>query len=245
MNSVFTIFRKEVGSFFNSLIGYVFLGVFLVSTGLFVWVFEYNILETRRAELDSLFFIGPYLFLFMVPAITMRAFSEEKKQGTMELLATKPLTHWQIIGGKYLAAVFLVLVTLLPTLVYLLTVWRLGQPVGNLDLGATIGAYLGLFFLGAVFASIGLFASVLVEEQFVAWVLGAFICFAFFFAFELLAGLPGLRAINPFLIKLGLMEHYASISRGVIDTRDALYFLSVITMALFSTHYLLTREQKR
>ncbi|MEL7341897.1 MAG: ABC transporter permease, partial [Bacteroidota bacterium] len=143
MNSITTIFRKEVAGFFDSLVGFVFLGVFLIATGLFVWVFEFNVLDTRTANLDQLFYIGPYMFLFMVPAITMRAFSEEISQGTIEFLVTKPITDWQIILGKYLAAVFLVLVSILPTLIYVYSVYQLGNPVGNIDMGATIGAYIG------------------------------------------------------------------------------------------------------
>ncbi|MDP5172059.1 MAG: ABC transporter permease subunit [Bacteroidia bacterium] len=253
MNPVFTIFRKEVAGFFDSLVGYVFLGVFLIATGMFVWVFEYNVLETRVAELDILFFIGPYLFIFMVPAITMRAFSEEIGQGTIEFLVTKPVTDWQIILGKYLASVFLVLVTILPTFIYVISLYALGDPPGNLDLGATFGAYMGLFFLGSIFAGIGLFTSALVNNQFVAWVLGAFVCFFFFLGFGLLASLPNLDVASgddltavgftTFFTKLGIMEHYTSISRGVIDTRDALYFFSLVAFSLASTHYLLTRRR--
>lgn len=239
MPAILTIFRKEVASFFDSLVGYVFLGVFLLGTGLFVWVFEYNVLETKLAELDTLFYIGPYMFLFMVPAITMRAFSEEFNQGTIEYLVTKPITDWQIILGKYLAAVFLVLISILPTLVYVFSLSRLGNPVGNLDYGATIGAYVGLFLLGSVFAAIGLLTSALSRNQFVAWVLGAFVCFFFFMAFELVASLSGFQAINAFLIKLGMLDHYSSISRGVIDTRDLLYFLSLVALALYATHAVL------
>ncbi len=258
MSSIVTIFRKEVASFFDSLVAYVFLGVFLIGTGLFVWVFGYNVLETRTAELDQLFFIGPYMFLFMVPAITMRAFSEEISQGTMEFLVTKPVTEWQVILGKYLAAVFLVLMTILPTFIYVWSVYRLGNPVGNLDMGATLGAYAGLFFLGCIFAAIGLLTSSLSSNQFVAWVLGAFVCFFFFMGFELLADIPALKSLNQyfldsglpelagldtFLVKLGILEHYNSISRGVIDTRDILYFLSIVTMSLVTTQVILNRRR--
>ncbi len=243
MSAVLTIFRKEVLDFFHSLVGYVFLGVFLLGTGLFVWVFEYNVLETRLAQLDTLFYIGPYLFLFMVPAITMRAFSEEINQGTIEFLMTKPVTDWQIIMGKFLASVFLVLITLLPTLIYVGSVAALGDPVGNLDMAVTTGAYLGLLGLGCVFASIGLWTSAMSSNQFVAWVLGVFVCFFFFMGFELIAGLPALRSVNTFLIKLGILEHYSSISRGVIDTRDILYFLSMILLSLAATQYVLHRRR--
>lgn len=258
MNSITTIFRKEVAGFFDSLVGFVFLGVFLIATGLFVWVFEFNVLDTRTANLDQLFYIGPYMFLFMVPAITMRAFSEEISQGTIEFLVTKPITDWQIILGKYLAAVFLVLVSILPTLIYVYSVYQLGNPVGNIDMGATIGAYVGLLFLGCIFAAIGLLTSAASSNQFVAWVLGAFVCFFFFMGFELMAdipllksmneyflesGIPALSGLDTFLVKLGILEHYTSISRGVIDTRDLVYFLSIVFLALFATHFVLQRRR--
>ncbi|MEZ4828966.1 MAG: gliding motility-associated ABC transporter permease subunit GldF [Bacteroidia bacterium] len=235
MRNIHTIFRKEVASFFNSLIAYMVIAVFLAGTGLFFWVFEYNILETGFATMDSLFYVGPYLFLFLVPAITMRAFSEEFKTGTMEFLVTKPLTDWQIIAGKYLAAVFLVFFSLFPTLVYYFTVYWLGDPVGNIDSGATMGAYIGLFFLGCIFAAIGLFTSALTDNQIVAFVSGVFLCFFFYQAFDLMAGIKALSGINRFFLQLSINEHYQSISRGVIDSRDALYFLSFVAIALIGT----------
>lgn len=235
MHGILTIFRKEVAAFFNSLIAYLVISVFLVGVGLFFWVFEYNVLESGYASMDALFEIGPYFFLFLVPAITMRSFSEEVKTGTMEFLITKPLSDWQIILGKYLAAIFLVFFSLLPTLIYFVTIYLLGNPVGNIDTGATIGAYIGLFFLGAIFAAIGVFTSSLTDNQIIAFILGVFLCFFFFLAFEFMAGVKVLDGINSFLIKLGIMEHYRSISRGVIDTRDFIYFLSFIAVALIGT----------
>ncbi len=234
MNSVLSIYRKEVASFFNSLIAYVVIGVFLIGVGLFFWVFEGNVLETREASMQLLFDAGPYFFLFLVPAITMRAFAEEIKTGTIEFLATKPITDWQIILGKYLAAVFLVLFSLIPTFIYYLSLSNLGNPPGNLDAGAIIGSYIGLFFLGSIYAAIGLFTSALSENQIIAYILGLFLCFFFFQAFDLFDGLT----------KLGILAHYASISRGVIDTRDLLYFLSFIGIALISTQMVLGRRKK-
>ncbi len=243
MQNVFTLFRKEIASFFNSLIGYVVISVFLTGVGLFFWVFEYNVLETGLAQMDALFDYGPYLFLFLVPAITMRAFSEEIKSGTIELLATKPLTDGQIILGKYLAAAFLVFFSLLPTLFYLATVWWLGSPMGNLDLGATAGAYLGLFFLGCVFASIGLLTSALSDSQIIAFILGVFLCFFFFIGLDFMAGIKALNVINTFFLELSIIEHYRSISRGVIDTRDALYFFSFIAVGLILTKVVLNSKK--
>lgn len=239
MQNILTLFRKEVASFFNSLIAYLVISVFLTGVGLFFWVFEYNVLETLLAQMDALFDYGPYLFLFLVPAITMRAFSEEIKSGTIELLATKPITDWQIILGKYFAAAFLVLFSLLPTLLYVASVWWLGSPMGNLDLGATMGAYLGLFFLGCIFAAIGLFTSALSDSQIVAFILGVFVCFFFFIGLDFMAGIKALNEVNAFFLKLSIIEHYRSISRGVIDTRDALYFVSFVAVALILTKMVL------
>lgn len=244
MRNVLTIFRKEVAAFFNSLIAYVVISVFLTGVGLFFWVFEYNVLETGFASMEALFDYGPYLFLFLVPAITMRAFSEELKTGTIEFLATKPVTDWQIILGKYLGAVFLVLFSLIPTLLYYASVYWLGEPVGNLDSGAAWGAYIGLFSLGCIFAAIGLFTSALTDNQIVAFILGVFLCFFFFLAFDFMAGIRALGVINTFLLKLGIMEHYRSISRGVVDTRDALYFLSFVAIALIGTRIVLDLRKR-
>lgn len=234
MNSILSIYRKEVASFFNSLIAYVVIGVFLMGVGLFFWVFDGNVLETREASMQLLFDAGPYFFLFLVPAITMRAFAEEIKTGTIEFLATKPITDWQIILGKYLAAVFLVAFSLIPTFIYYFSLSNLGNPPGNLDTGAIIGSYMGLFFIGSIYAAIGLFTSALSENQIIAYILGLFLCFFFFQAFDLFDGLN----------KVGILAHYESISRGVIDTRDILYFLSFIAITLIGTQMVLGRRKK-
>lgn len=240
---MFTIFRKEVAAFFNSLIAYLVIAVFLTGVGMFFWLFEQNALETGYAEMNALFDFGPYFFLLLVPAITMRSFSEEMKSGTMEFLVTKPITAWQIIVGKYLAAVFLVFFALLPTVLYFITIYWLGEPVGNIDTGATIGSYIGLFCLGAIFAAIGVFCSALTDNQIVAFILGVFLCFVLFLAFDFLAGMKVLNTVNAVLIKVGIMAHYRSISRGVIDTRDAFYFVSVVGIFLLLTHALLQRKR--
>jgi ABC-2 type transport system permease protein len=242
--AMLTLFRKEVAAFFNSLIAYLVMAVFLTGVGLFFWLFEFNALETGYADMNALFDFGPYFFLLLVPAITMRSFSEEMKSGTLEILLTKPITEWQIILGKYFAAVFLVLFALFPTLVYFATVYWLGDPVGNIDTGATMGSYLGLFFLGAIFAAIGIFASSLSDNQIVAFILGVFMCFVLFIAFDFLAGVKVLNTVNAAIIKIGIMEHYRSISRGVIDTRDAVYFLSVSAIFLILTKLSLNSQRR-
>ncbi|MEL6631658.1 MAG: ABC transporter permease subunit [Bacteroidota bacterium] len=265
MKNIRTIFRKEIASFFNSLIGYMVMSVFLIGVGLFFWVFEYNILESGITQMDGLFIYAPYMFLFLVPAITMRAFSEEMKTGTIEFLATKPITTWQIILGKYFASIFLVFFSLLPTLLYVLSVYWLGilnqpSPSGgvaigqiftsifsgesNLDMGATWGAYVGLFFIGAIFAAIGLFTSSLTENQIVAFILGVFLCFFFYLGFDFIAGIKVLDAVNSLFLKLGILNHYDSISRGVIDTRDLLYFVSFIAVTLILTYLVVNKRMK-
>ena len=167
---MFTLYKKELGSFFSSLMGYLTIIVFLLLNGLMLWVFnsDFNIMDYGYAGLDGLFLIGPFLFLFLIPAITMRMFSEEKKNGTIELLFTKPLSEYQIIFAKLLAGITLVFISILPTLVYYVSIYLLGDPIGNVDTGSVVGSYIGLLFLGSAFVSIGLFSSVLTNNQIVA-----------------------------------------------------------------------------
>lgn len=232
------IFRKEINSFFSSPIGYLVIGMFLVINGLFLWVFkgEYNILDSGFASLEPFFTLAPWIFLFLIPAITMKSFSEEIRQGTLELLLTKPLTTIQLVLGKYFGALFLILLALLPTLLYVVAIWYLGAPEGNLDSGVIIGSYFGLLFLGACYAAIGIFASMLSPNQIVSFILAVFLCFIAYFAFEALANL-NLFSIGAIGIEdLGINAHYESISRGIIDTRDVIYFLSFIFLFLALTN---------
>ncbi|MFZ1703154.1 MAG: gliding motility-associated ABC transporter permease subunit GldF [Saprospiraceae bacterium] len=240
-----SIFYKEVHSFLSSLIGYVVISVFLVSIGIFMWIFsDTSVLEYRFATLDQLFSIGPLVFLFLIPAITMRSFAEEKNKGTLEFLYTKPLQLFDIVLGKFLANVTLVALALLPTLVYYYSVYQLGAPKGNLDTGAIIGSYIGLFFLGACFVAIGMFASVLTNNQITAFITGAFLCFFFHWAFSYLSKLPVfISKLDLFIQKLGINYHYSSISKGVIDSRDILYFISLIGIFLLLTYVLLEKKK--
>jgi ABC-2 type transport system permease protein len=240
-----SIFYKEIHSFLSSLIGYVVIAVFLVSVGIFMWIFsDTSVLDYRFATLDQLFSIGPLVFLFLIPAITMRSFAEEKNKGTIEFLFTKPLKITDILLGKYLANVTLVLFSLLPTLVYYYSVYQLGAPKGNLDTGAIIGSYIGLFFLGAGFVALGMFASVLTDNQIIAFITGAFLCFFFHWAFTYLSRLPVFAAkYDLFVQKLGINYHYTSISKGVIDSRDILYFLSLIFIFLWLTYLQLEKKK--
>ncbi len=231
---MYVIFRKELNSFLNSLVAYIVIGVFLVLAGLFTWVFEGNLLDYGFADLSSFFQLAPYIFIFLIPAITMRLFSEEFKSGTIELLFTKPLTDWQIILGKFFAAFILILIALLPTFLYYYSVYELGSTRGNIDTSAIIGSYIGLFFLGGVFASIGLWASSLTDNQVVAFVIGALACFLMYDGLHQLAQL--FNGSSQYLIDyIGLSFHYESIGRGLIDSRTLVYFLSIIGLMLFLT----------
>ena len=185
--------------------------------------------------MDALFYIAPYVFLFLIPAITMRAFAEEKKSGTIEFLLTKPVTDWQIILAKYFANLTIVIFALLPTLIYYYSVYLLGNPVGNLDSAGIVGSYIGLFFLSAVFTSIGLFASSLTENQIVAFVLAVFLCFIVYDGFQSLSEVNVWGKASNFIAKLGIAFHYASIKKGLIDSRDLLYFITVSAIMLSAT----------
>ena len=227
---------KEINAFLSSLIGYVVMVVFLLLSGLFLWVFEgeTNILAAGYSDLAPFFYIAPWVFLFLIPAITMRSFSEEKKSGTLELLLTKPMGINQLIMGKFFAGLILVIITLIPTLIYLITIWTLGNPVGNIDMGGTWGSYIGLLFLSASFLSIGLFSSAITSNQIVAFILGTFLSFFFFIGFESIGSFKLFGSFDSVLIDLGINAHYMSISRGVIDSRDLVYFITLILLFFLS-----------
>lgn len=231
------LFLREIRLFLFSLMGYVVLVAFLVMLSLFLWILPgpSNILDAGFAGIDSLFAIAPYLFLFLVPAITMRMISEERKSGTLEMLLTKPINEFQIVWAKYLAGVVLLFVALLPGLVYVKTVYDLGAPEGNLDSGGTFGSFIGLMLLGSGFVSIGMLASALTENQLVAFVIGVFMCFILFTGLESLGTIPFLSGIGSWLSNLSMNAHYLSLSRGVIDTRDVLYFFSLNALFLLGT----------
>jgi ABC-2 type transport system permease protein len=245
---MFAIFRKEINGFFSSLTGYFVIIVFLLVNSLFMWVFpgEWNILDSGYAGLDTLFFLSPWVFLFLVPAVTMRMIAEEKRLGTIELLYSKPVSEREIIWGKYFAAVALVLLSLLPCLVYYVSVYLLGEIPGNLDKGGTWGAFTGLFFLAAIYASAGIFSSALTDNQVIAFIIAVLISFFMFMGFDLFAYLPGLKKLDEFVIGLGINEHYKSMSRGVIDLKDILYFVAVSVIFNEATRLvLLSRKWKK
>ncbi|MBV1924249.1 MAG: gliding motility-associated ABC transporter permease subunit GldF [Flavobacteriaceae bacterium] len=238
---MFAILKREINSFFASSIGYLVIAIFIVINGLFLWVFSgnYNIFDNGFADLTSFFELAPWVFLFLIPAITMRAFSDEKKMGTLELLLTKPISLQNIVLGKYFGAVVLVILALLPSILYVITISNLGNPTGNWDIGSTLGSYIGLLFLVLAYTSIGIFASTLSKNQIVAFIISVFLCFIFFYGFE---GLSTLFNTSFSLANLGMKEHFNSIARGVIDTRDILYFVSVSILFLAFTVFKLRKE---
>lgn len=236
-HSMISLLQREVNSFLNSLIGYIAISLFLVAIGLFMWIFpgEFNVLDGGYANIDTLFVIAPWVFIFLGPAVTMRSFSEEFRTGTIELLMTKPLSDWQIILSKYIAGILLVLFSLIPTIFYVWSVGTLGSPAWNLDMGGIMGSYLGLLFLSSAFIAIGLFASSLSSNQIVAFIVGVFLSFFCFVGFESISELSAFKGIEIVIANLGINEHYISMSRGVIDTRDLLYFLSLIAFFVVAT----------
>jgi len=239
------IFLKEINMFFSSLIAYIVIGVFLVFLGLMMWVFpDTSLLEYKFSSLDQLFSLAPIIFMFLIPAITMRTFAEENQSGTIELLATRPLREIEIILGKYFASLALVMFALLPTLIYYYTIYQLGAPKGNLDSGAIMGSYIGLIMLSASFVSIGIFASSMTDNQIVSFLLAVFICFFFFWAFNFLSKLPVFFGKTDDIVQMiGIDYHYNSISRGLIDSRDIIYFISVIILFLLGTMTVLERRK--
>ncbi|MDA9311910.1 gliding motility-associated ABC transporter permease subunit GldF, partial [Polaribacter sp.] len=234
--------KKEFNSFFAAPIAYLVIGVFLLINGLFLWVFkdDFNILNAGFSDINSFFYLTPWIFLFLIPAITMKSFADEFNSGTIEILKTRPITNWQIVLGKFWASLLLVIVALVPTLTYVYSVYQLGSPIGNLDFGSIIGSYIGLLFLAATYTAIGLFTSTLSKNQIVAFILGVFITFLLFYGFDAISNSFSNQRI--LIQKLGINEHFKSIARGVIDTRDILYFVSVTLFFLFITKNRLDHE---
>jgi ABC-2 type transport system permease protein len=244
---MFSIVRKEISGFFSSLTGYIVIIVFLLINSLFMWVFpgEWNILDNGYAGLDTLFFLSPWVFMFLVPAVTMRMIAEEKRSGTIELIYSRPITERSLVYGKFFASVCLVLLALLPGIIYYYSVFHLGESPGNIDKGGTMGSFIGLFFLASVYASAGILASSLTDNQVIAFILAVLICFILFMGFDSIAYLPGLKKLNEVVIRLGINEHYKSISRGVIDIKDVTYFIAIIVLFNETTRFhLLSRKWK-
>ena len=228
---------REIKSFFGSPIGYLVIAIFLLLNGLFLWVFEgdFNILNSGFADLSPFFTLAPWILIFLIPAVTMRSFSDEKKQGTIELLFTKPLTVWEMVNGKFFGALLLIILAILPTIVYVFVLSSLGDPSGNIDTGSIIGSYFGLLFLISGYSAIGIFTSALSDNQIVAFIMAVFLCFVFYYGFEGISAIAG--GFSNFVSALGMDYHFKSISRGVIDTRDIIYFVSITVLFLSLTVY--------
>jgi ABC-2 type transport system permease protein len=234
---MWALFKKEISSFLNSLIGYVVIIVFLLLNGLFIWIFpgDMNVLEMGYATLDGLFSIAPWVFMFLIPAITMRMIAEEKRNRTLELLVTRPITDFQIVISKFLAGISLVIISLIPTLVYYFCVHYIGETEGNIDRGGTLGSYLGLIFLAGGYVSMGIFSSSLSENQIVAFLLAVVMCFFMFIGWESISDFSQLGGLESYVIGIGINDHYKSVSRGLLDSRDVLYFIALIGVFLLGT----------
>ena len=235
------LIKREINSFFASPIGYLVVALFLVFNGLFLWVFtgNFNILDAGFADLSAFFELAPWILLFLIPAVTMRSFSDEKKMGTLELLLTKPISLQNIVLGKYFGAVLLIIIALIPTILYVFTISNLGNPAGNWDMGSTVGSYIGLLFLVLAYAAIGIFSSTISSNQIVAFIVAIFICFVFYYGFE---GLASLFQSEFSIERLGMKAHFDSVARGVLDTRDIIYFLSITFFFLALTVFKLKQE---
>ncbi|WP_350291681.1 gliding motility-associated ABC transporter permease subunit GldF [uncultured Croceitalea sp.] len=231
------IFKKEIQSFFTSPIGYLIIGLFLVLNGLFLWVFkgEFNIFDYGFADLSNFFLLAPWVFLFLIPAVSMKSFSEERKLGTLELLLIKPISISKIVLGKFGGIFVLCLLAIIPSLIYVFAISSLGIEEGNFDLGVVLGSYFGLLFLIGCYASIGVFASSLTDNQIFAFVLAILLTFLIFYGFEALATLFSSGDIQELVKSFGAKRHFESIARGVIATGDLVYFLSLTFFFLYLT----------
>jgi len=236
---MYALFIKEITSFFNTLTGYIVIIIFLIINSLFMWVFDgsMNLPDGGYATLDTLFILAPWVFLMLIPAITMRSFADEKRTGTLDLLLTRPLSGFRIILAKYVASMVLILFSIVPTLLYYYSIVRLGNPVGNIDGGGTWGSYIGLIFLAGAYAAIGLFCSSLTDNLIIAFLLAAFICLSICYGFEQAGTLLSAGKSGNLILSLGIIDHYSSMSRGVLDSRDMVYFVAVISIFLLLTRF--------
>jgi ABC-2 type transport system permease protein len=241
-----SIVKKELHQFFSSLAGYITIILFLLLNGLYLFVLkDSNIFDFGYATLDKFFDLSPWIFIFLIPALTMRSFSDEYKTGTFEILQTRPITRWQIVLGKYFAVFSVIIIALLPTFLYVYTIHSLSA-TGSIDSGGITGSYIGLVFLAAVFASVSIWCSSLTSNAVIAFLVAAFACIIAYFGFNAISKLPGFTGNADYYIEmLGIDFHYRSISRGVVDTRDLIYFLSIIFLFLFATQKNLTKNSSQ
>ena len=239
-----TILRKEINEFLNSLIAYVVIGIFLIGIGLLMWVFpDTNVLDYGYASMETLFALGPYVFMFLIPAITMKSFAEEKRNGTIELLYTLPFRDIEIVVGKFLAGFLLALFSILPTIVYYFSLSYLGNPAGNIDTAGIIGSYIGLILLAGIFTSLGVLASALTGNQIVSFILSAFLCFAFYAGFDSIATIESWAESAYYIRQVGILSHYESLSKGLIDFSDVIYFLTMMVLTLYLTRLVLSAQK--
>jgi ABC-2 type transport system permease protein len=231
------IFKREIQSFFSSPIGYLVIGLFLLLNGLFLWFLKgpFNIFDYGFADLSNLFLLAPWVFLFLLPAITMKSFSEEKKMGTLELLVIKPISLWQLVWGKFLGSFAVALIALIPTLLYVYTVYTLGTTVGNLDMGLVWGSYFGILFLIACYTAIGLFASTLSENQIIAFISALALCFLLYYGFDALSMSIADGSFSILIRNIGMKAHFENSALGILDTRDLIYFISLVLFFLYLT----------
>jgi len=230
------LYLKEIRSFLSSIIGYIFILIYLIASGLFHWIISYNtnLLEGTEADLIPFFNLSPVIFLILIPAITMRSIAEERRTGTIELLFTRPISDFKILLAKYLAGVTLMVIAIIPTITYYFSMYSLGNPVGIIDDGATFTSYIGLILLGASFVAIGIFASAITSSQIVAFILGMFLCWIFYDGLNLIGSFNLMGKFDSVIQYAGMTNHYDSIKRGVIDTSDVIYFLSLITLFMYA-----------
>jgi ABC-2 type transport system permease protein len=242
---MYALFRKELALFFSTLMGYISILMFLLITGLFLWIFpgEYNILDFGYAQLSGLFLIAPFVFLFLIPALTMRSFSDENRSGTIEFIMTKPISDFSIIMAKFGASFILLIISILPTLTYYLSIYFLGFPKGNIDSAAVFGSYFGLLMIGSAFISIGLFSSSITSNQVISFIIAVVVSGTFYFGFDFINNMEMFGSSNQLIKSMGIIEHYSSISRGVIDSRDLIYFVSLTTLFLMLTRFSLQSKK--
>jgi ABC-2 type transport system permease protein len=230
------LYLKEIRSFLSSIIGYIFILIYLIASGLFHWIISYNtnLLEGTEADLIPFFNLSPVIFLILIPAITMRSIAEERRTGTIELLFTRPISDLKILLAKYFAGVTLLVIAIIPTFVYYISMYFLGNPVGIIDDGATFTSYLGLILLGSTFVAIGIFASSITNSQIVAFILGMFLCWIFYDGLNLIGSFNLMGSFDSVIQYAGMTSHYDSIKRGVIDTSDVVYFISLISLFIYA-----------
>jgi len=224
-----TLYKKEISIFFSTIIGYLIIGLFLLISSLILWhdISEINILDNAYASMDSFFSIAPLIFLLFIPSVSMRVFSEEFNTGTIETLITKPISSFEIVTAKFFAVLSLVIIAILPTITYVISIYFLGETTGNLDLAAVVGSYIGLILLGSIFSSISVYASSLSSNQIVAFILAIIMSSFFFFGFDILSQLPFLQIVDLTLQKIGISYHYNMMSKGLLKVSDLVYFMSV------------------